>query len=149
MCSTHDATVTRTTAEYDAPSKRLKMLPQLPLDLWREIIRQRSMQNEALRVEKLDRHREQGYHAVLEELRAKSWEYRHSFPSLDCNRSHFAWWIKYDYTDYKARNPRKKTKKGVLFKKWEKYLPDFRYSNVRLLYVCADELRTGTVSNHL
>ena len=64
--STHDDTAAaRTTADDHAPSKRLKVLPQLSSELWSDILRHRSMQIEVLRLEKLNRHRELGYWAVL------------------------------------------------------------------------------------
>jgi hypothetical protein len=150
MHDTHDA-VACTSADDNIRFKRLKVPPQLSLELWREILRHRSMQIEVLRVEKLNRHREFGYQAVLEEFDRLSFECYTCFHALDRHDHMYftPWWIKVIYDNYKARNPRKRTKKGILYKKWEKHLPHRRCTNVRLLYVCADELRAGTFSNHL
>jgi hypothetical protein len=130
------------------PLNALKVLPQLSSELWSAILRQRSMQIEVLRVEKLNRHREPGYQAVLTEMVILSWKYVH-LGDHGIPYTRLPWWTKYDYNDYKARYPRKRTKNGTLYKKWVKYLPVCRYRNVRLLYVCPNDLRAGTVSNHL
>jgi hypothetical protein len=106
------------------------------------------MQIEVLRVEKLNRHRELGYQAVLKELTILSWNYVHP-GDHGIPYTRLPWWIKYDYNKYKAHYPRKRTKNGKLYKNWVKYLPVCRYRNVRLLCVCPDDLRAGTVSNHM
>ena len=142
-----DTAAARTTADDDAPSKRLKVLPQLSSELWSEILRHRSMQIEVLRLEKLNRHRELGYWAVLRELFGLRWKFVH--PCNEGLPTRLPSWNKYDDSRYKAHYPRKRTKKGKLYKNWLQYLPDYSYRNVRLLYICANDLRAGTFSNYL
>jgi hypothetical protein len=107
------------------------------------------MQTEVLREEKLNRHGELGYNAVINELHRLQYEHEICFHARDHHDYTTPRWIKCVYDSYKIRNPRKRTKKGILYRKWEPYLPHRRCVNVRLLYICADELRAGTSSNQM
>jgi hypothetical protein len=68
MYTTHN-TATGTVTHNGTKSKRLKVLPQLSAELWREILRLRSMQIEVLREEKLNRHGELGYNVGAAPIR--------------------------------------------------------------------------------
>jgi hypothetical protein len=148
MYTTHDAAA-RTATHNGTKSKRLKVLPQLSAELWREILRLRSMQIEVLREEKLNRHDELGYNAVIDELHRLQYEREICFYARDHHDYITPRWIQFVHDSYKTRNPRKRTKRGTLYRQWEQYLPHRRCVNVRLLYICADELRADTFSNQL